>query len=278
MSSMLLDRVCVGGGWNSGNSVVYGAPLPAHVEATAIALLALQDEERTPAIQASLAWLKGRSASIESVESLAWCILTLFLYQEPVGHLQARLAKLIGDGRGIREQCHSRHRNSRPEMRRDDSSVRGAAMNIDQTTFRRLGGWEWLRQQALAAEWLWPKHSMSYQRPRSFVAILNAAEYSEKVEALLMDGLRLFRLNLLGKTVLLKPNLVEDLPGPVNTNAEHYRSGRTMLPSTGRDQGGDRRGAWPSTGHRTCGAGRESETSSRGARRSSSSTSIATNS
>ena len=32
--------------------------LPAHVEATAIALLALQDEKRTPAIQASLDWLR----------------------------------------------------------------------------------------------------------------------------------------------------------------------------------------------------------------------------
>lgn len=98
---MLLDRVCVGGGWNSGNSVVYAAALPAHVEATAIALLALQDEKRTPAIQASLDWLRKRSATIESVESLAWCILTLFVYQEPIGHLQARLATLIGDGRGI---------------------------------------------------------------------------------------------------------------------------------------------------------------------------------
>jgi uncharacterized protein (DUF362 family) len=35
-----------------------------------------------------------------------------------------------------------------------------------------------------------------------------------------MDGLRLFRLNLNGRRVLLKPNLVEDLPGPVNTNAD----------------------------------------------------------
>ncbi len=60
---MLLDRACVGGGWNSGNSVVYGVPLPPHVEATAIALLALQDEERTPVIRTSLAWLKQRSAS-----------------------------------------------------------------------------------------------------------------------------------------------------------------------------------------------------------------------
>jgi hypothetical protein len=49
------------------------------------------------------------------------------------------------------------------------------------------------------------------------VAILNADEYSAKIETLLMDALRLFRLNVAGKTVLLKPNLVEDLPGPVNT-------------------------------------------------------------
>ena len=71
----------------------------------------------------------------------------------------------------------------------------------------------------MTAEWAWPKHSVSYRRPRSAVAVLNADEYSEKIEALLLDGLRLFRLNVLGKTVLLKPNLVEDLPGPVNTSA-----------------------------------------------------------
>ena len=71
----------------------------------------------------------------------------------------------------------------------------------------------------MATEWLWPKHSVSYNKPRSFVAILDAAEYSEKIEALLMDGLRLFHLGVFGKTVLLKPNLVEDLPEPVNTNS-----------------------------------------------------------
>jgi uncharacterized protein (DUF362 family) len=71
----------------------------------------------------------------------------------------------------------------------------------------------------IAAEWLWPKHSVSYKKPHSFVAILDAVEYSEKMEALLMDALRLFHLKVLGKTVLLKPNLVEDLPEPVNTNS-----------------------------------------------------------
>ena len=102
---MLLDRVCPGGGWNSGNSIVYGVTLMPHVEATATALLALQGEERTPVIRTSLAWLKQRSVSIESVESLAWCILTLFAYQEPVDHLKIRLATLVGDGRDIRNNA-----------------------------------------------------------------------------------------------------------------------------------------------------------------------------
>jgi hypothetical protein len=75
---MLLDRACVDGGWNSGNSVVYGVPLRPHVEATAIALLALQDERRTETIQRSLAWLKQQATVINSASSLAWCILSLF--------------------------------------------------------------------------------------------------------------------------------------------------------------------------------------------------------
>ena len=55
---MLLDRVCVAGGRNSGNNVVYRVPLRPHVEATAIALLALQDERQSDLTQRSLAWLK----------------------------------------------------------------------------------------------------------------------------------------------------------------------------------------------------------------------------
>src|SRR6201988_3102742 len=71
----------------------------------------------------------------------------------------------------------------------------------------------------VTAKWVWPKHIVSYRRPRSAVAVLNAAEYSERIEALLLDGLRLFRLQVPGRSILLKPNLVEDLPGPVNTNS-----------------------------------------------------------
>jgi len=50
------------------------------------------------------------------------------------------------------------------------------------------------------------------------VAVLNCEAYSEKIEGLLLDGLKLFPIDVRGKSVLLKPNLVEDLPGPANTN------------------------------------------------------------
>jgi squalene cyclase len=98
---MLLDRACVDGGWNSGNSVVYGVPLRPHVDATAVALLALQDEQRTEVIQKSLSWLRQNAARLDSVSSLAWCILSLFVYQEPVGALKNRLTAIIGDGRDV---------------------------------------------------------------------------------------------------------------------------------------------------------------------------------
>ena len=102
---MLLDRACVDGGWNSGNSLVYGVPLRPHVEATAIALLALQDEQRTETVKKSLSWLRQNAASMDSVSSLAWCILTLFVYQEPIGGLKNRLATIIGNGRDIRNNA-----------------------------------------------------------------------------------------------------------------------------------------------------------------------------
>ena len=57
------------------------------------------------------------------------------------------------------------------------------------------------------------------RKPRSRVGILNADSYSSSLDETLRRGLRLFGLDLRGKTVLLKPNLVEYIPGAeVNTN------------------------------------------------------------
>jgi uncharacterized protein (DUF362 family) len=58
------------------------------------------------------------------------------------------------------------------------------------------------------------------RRPqRSRVAVISAEEYSERLDEVLLSGLREFRLNLFGKSVLLKPNFVEYIAGvEVNTN------------------------------------------------------------
>jgi uncharacterized protein (DUF362 family) len=57
------------------------------------------------------------------------------------------------------------------------------------------------------------------RKPRSRVAILSADSYAAGLETKIADGLRLFHFDLCGRTVLLKPNLVEFIPGTeVNTN------------------------------------------------------------
>lgn len=61
---------------------------------------------------------------------------------------------------------------------------------------------------------LCPTYSGKSGRPKvSKVAILTATSYLSNLHQILMDGLKLFNLDLHGKSVLLKPNLVEFVPG-----------------------------------------------------------------
>ena len=63
------------------------------------------------------------------------------------------------------------------------------------------------------------RRDIHVRKARSRVAILSAEGYSDALETLLLTALRDFGLNVRGRHVLLKPNLVEHLPGmPVNTN------------------------------------------------------------
>src|SRR2546425_4549334 len=65
------------------------------------------------------------------------------------------------------------------------------------------------------------KYSRDFRPTISRIAILHADQYSDKLDELVYDGLRLFKLNVVGKSVLLKPNCVEYVPGkPVNTDAQ----------------------------------------------------------
>src|SRR6266852_3389555 len=79
--SMLLDRICPGGGWNSGNGIAFGVPVAAHIDATSIALLALTSHEGDQGVQRSLHWLVNRLARCPSPYSLAWGVLAIAAYR-----------------------------------------------------------------------------------------------------------------------------------------------------------------------------------------------------
>jgi hypothetical protein len=76
--SMLLDRMCPGGGWNAGNSVVYGVALAPHIDATSIALAGLRFHYHLPEVRQSFSWLLAADCS--SAFSLACKILALQSY------------------------------------------------------------------------------------------------------------------------------------------------------------------------------------------------------
>lgn len=66
---------------------------------------------------------------------------------------------------------------------------------------------------------LFPRFGEDRRPTRSRVAILNCSRYSEALVRPLFEGLKLFKLDLSGKVVLLKPNLVDYLPGGhINTH------------------------------------------------------------
>jgi uncharacterized protein (DUF362 family) len=70
-----------------------------------------------------------------------------------------------------------------------------------------------------AAKLYAPRYSISYRKKRSTVAVLDIPTYGPSLEEQLLNGLREFSLDVRAKKVLLKPNLVEALPGPVNTHS-----------------------------------------------------------
>src|SRR5262252_2768858 len=65
------------------------------------------------------------------------------------------------------------------------------------------------------------KYARDLRPKRSCVAILHVDQYSDKLDKLIYEGVRLFNPNVRGKSILLKPNIVEYIPGrPVNTDTQ----------------------------------------------------------
>jgi hypothetical protein len=74
---MLLDRQLANGGWNYGNTTVFGATLLPAPESTGIALCALASHTSPGTVAPSLAYLQDSVVTIRSPLSLAWSLFGL---------------------------------------------------------------------------------------------------------------------------------------------------------------------------------------------------------
>ncbi len=84
-TAMLLDRACPSGGWNAGNSVVFGVAVDPHPDFTAMALLALlgRTSAQADSIRKAIEYLSTKLMSSRSAYSLAWGVMALSAYGDP---------------------------------------------------------------------------------------------------------------------------------------------------------------------------------------------------
>jgi hypothetical protein len=91
--AMLYDRMCAGGGWNSGNPKVYGVSGIPQIGPTAWALLALQRQTAREENRRSLDWLASRFDSINGPTSLALASIALDAAGRRTPGFERRLAE-----------------------------------------------------------------------------------------------------------------------------------------------------------------------------------------
>lgn len=92
---MILDRECLGGGWNYGNSKVLDEELWPYPDTTALALIALQDFRQPESLEQSLAALRAMVEDRASALSLSLAVLALQLHGRHVSSLRSRLVRRI---------------------------------------------------------------------------------------------------------------------------------------------------------------------------------------
>lgn len=96
---MLYDRMCPGGGWNSGNPMVYGVEGEPRVAPTVWALMATEDRRDRAENCRSLDWLERAYPHIRGPASLALGHLALETYGRPVTPLELGLSSLWSNNR-----------------------------------------------------------------------------------------------------------------------------------------------------------------------------------
>jgi hypothetical protein len=79
---MLMNRQLPKGGWNYGNTLVFGQELRPLPESTGLALNALSGSVAQERVERSLAYLKARTVNLRTPRSLAWSLLGLGAWGE----------------------------------------------------------------------------------------------------------------------------------------------------------------------------------------------------
>jgi hypothetical protein len=89
---LLLDRQLPRGGWNYGNTVVFGTELTSQPDATGAALAALADVAPPEAVERSLSLLERDLPGIDTPVSLSWSIIGLERWNRRPRDSQERIA------------------------------------------------------------------------------------------------------------------------------------------------------------------------------------------
>jgi hypothetical protein len=91
---MLFDRMCPGGGWNSGNPQIYGVAGIPRIGPTVWALMALRPHAGRSEVKESVGWLEREYPRIPGAGSLALAAWCLSSYGRAARDLAARLNEL----------------------------------------------------------------------------------------------------------------------------------------------------------------------------------------
>jgi Prenyltransferase and squalene oxidase repeat len=91
----LIDRACPDGGWNYGNSNVFGKNLYPYVWTTAITLLALQDKRDWPVVANGLKFLETDWRTESSTISLGLTAICLRRFDRAIDIVEERLRDIV---------------------------------------------------------------------------------------------------------------------------------------------------------------------------------------
>jgi len=92
---LLIDRCCKGGGWNYGNSNVFGKDLRPYVPTTAVALMALQDQRGAHQVTRSLEWMTENSTRELSGFALSLALLASTVFRQEAGPVDQLLGQRV---------------------------------------------------------------------------------------------------------------------------------------------------------------------------------------